>query len=35
MHISDGVLSGPVITAGFVGAAILAAATLRKMAERL
>ncbi len=31
MHVSDGLLSGAVITAGFVGTAILTAATLRKM----
>lgn len=31
MHISDGVLSGPVLAAGFAGTAVLAAATLRKM----
>lgn len=31
MHVSDGILSGPVITAGFVGTAIVAALTLRKM----
>ena len=31
MHVSDGILSGPVITAGFIGAAAIAAATLRKM----
>ena len=31
MHISDGVLSGPVLVAGFAGTAVLAAATLRDM----
>jgi cobalt/nickel transport system permease protein len=31
MHISDGVLSGPVLAAGWTGAAVLAAATMRKM----
>lgn len=31
MHISDGVLSAPVLVAGFVGTAVLAVATLRKM----
>jgi len=31
VHISDGILSAPVLTAGFVGTAALAAATLRKM----
>lgn len=31
MHISDGILSGPVITAGFVGTAAIAAYTLRNM----
>jgi len=31
MHISDGVLSGPVLAAGWAGAAVLAAATTRKM----
>ncbi|NOY62937.1 MAG: cobalt transporter CbiM [Gammaproteobacteria bacterium] len=31
MHISDGILSAPVLAAGFAGTAILAAATLRKM----
>lgn len=31
MHISDGVLSAPVLTAGFAGTVIVAAATLRKM----
>jgi cobalt/nickel transport system permease protein len=31
MHISDGVLSGPVLIAGFGGAAVLAAATMRRM----
>ena len=31
MHISDGILSAPVLTAGFVGTAILAGVTLRKM----
>lgn len=31
MHISDGVLSGPVLTAGFVLSTALAAATLRKV----
>ncbi len=31
MHISDGILSAPVLAAGFAGTAVLAAATLRKM----
>lgn len=31
MHIADGILSGPVLTAGFIGAAVLAAATMRRM----
>ena len=31
MHISDGVLSGPVLAAGWAGAAVLAGATMRKM----
>jgi cobalt/nickel transport system permease protein len=31
MHISDGIVSGPVITAGFVGAAALAVATMRNI----
>ena len=31
MHISEGILSAPVLTAGFVGTAALAAITLRKM----
>lgn len=31
MHISDGILSGPVLTAGFGGAAVLAAITMRRM----
>jgi cobalt/nickel transport system permease protein len=31
MHISDGVLSGPVLAAGWAGAAVLAVATTRKM----
>jgi cobalt/nickel transport system permease protein len=31
MHISDGILSGPVLAAGFGGAAVLAAATMRRM----
>jgi cobalt/nickel transport system permease protein len=31
MHISDGVLSGPVIAAGFGAAAVLAAVTMRRM----
>ena len=31
MHISDGVLSGPVLTAGFIGAGLLATATMRKV----
>ena len=31
MHISDGVLSAPVLTAGFAGTAVLAAVTMRKM----
>lgn len=31
MHISDGVLSGPVLIAGFGGAAALAAVTMRRM----
>lgn len=31
MHISDGILSGPVLAAGFGGAALLAAATMRRM----
>lgn len=31
MHISDGILSGPVLAAGFVGTAIVASLTLRKM----
>lgn len=31
MHISEGILSAPVLTAGFVGTGVLAAATLRKM----
>ena len=31
MHISDGILSGPVLAAGFGGAAVLAAVTMRKM----
>ncbi len=31
MHISDGILSGPVLAAGFGGAAVLAAITMRRM----
>lgn len=31
MHISDGILSGPVLAAGFVGTVIVASLTLRKM----
>lgn len=31
MHISDGILSGPVLVAGFAGTAVLAGATMRKM----
>lgn len=31
MHISDGILSTPVLAAGFVGTAIIAGVTLRKM----
>ncbi len=31
MHISDGVLSGPVLAAGWAGATVLAVATMRKM----
>jgi len=31
MHISDGILSAPVLVTGFVGTGVLAAATLRKM----
>ncbi len=31
MHISEGILSAPVLTAGFVGTGVLAAVTLRKM----
>lgn len=31
MHVSDGILSGPVITAGFIGTVAIAALTLRKM----
>ncbi|MEK7321850.1 MAG: cobalt transporter CbiM [Pseudomonadota bacterium] len=31
MHISDGILSGPVLAVGFVGTAIIAGLTLRKM----
>lgn len=31
MHISDGILSAPVLTAGFAGTAALAAVTLRRM----
>ncbi len=31
MHVSDGILSGPVITAGFIGTIAIAALTLRKM----
>ena len=31
MHISDGILSGPVLAAGFAGMAVVAALTLRKM----
>lgn len=31
MHVADGILSGPVIVAGFAGTAVLAAFTLRKM----
>jgi len=31
MHISDGILSAPVLVAGFAGTAVIAAATLRKM----
>lgn len=31
MHISDGILSAPVLTAGFAGTAVLAALTLRRM----
>ncbi len=31
MHISDGVLSGPVLAAGWAGAAVLAGATMRNM----
>jgi len=31
MHVSDGILSGPVMAVGFAGAVVVAAATLRKM----
>lgn len=31
MHISDGILSGPVLAAGFAGAAVLGAITMRRM----
>lgn len=31
MHISEGILHGPVLAAGFAGAALVAAATMRKM----
>ena len=31
MHISDGILSAPVLATGFAVTAVLAAATLRKM----
>ena len=31
MHISDGILSGPVLAAGFAGAAVLATITMRRM----
>lgn len=31
MHISEGILSAPVLTAGFAGTAVLSAVTLRKM----
>ena len=31
MHISDGILSGPVLATGFGGAAVLAALTMRRM----
>ncbi len=31
MHISDGILSGPVLAAGFVGTAVIAGLTLRNM----
>lgn len=31
MHISDGILSGPVLATGFGGAAVLAAITMRRM----
>lgn len=31
MHISDGILSGPILAGGFAGAALLAAATMRGM----
>jgi len=31
MHISDGILSGPVLIAGFAGAAVLGAVTMRHM----
>lgn len=31
MHISDGILSGPTLAAGFIGTGILAALTLRKV----
>lgn len=31
MHISDGILSGPVLAAGFAGTALIAGLTLRKM----
>lgn len=31
MHISDGILSGPVLAAGFAGMAVVAGLTLRKM----
>ena len=31
MHISDGILSGPVLAVGFGGAAVLAATTMRRM----
>jgi len=31
MHISDGILSAPVLTAGFVGTGVLAALTMRNM----
>lgn len=31
MHISEGILQGPVLAAGFAGAALIAAATMRKL----